>query len=118
MKDKILYWFPRILAILSILFMMLFSFDCFEGDIGIRDQLMCFLMHNLPSLLITLILIFAWKSEFYGGILFAMAAVAGAVYFRGFSGNPGVLIVMAPFLITGMLFIFHHIVSGVGKKQN
>jgi hypothetical protein len=48
MKLKLLYWFPRILAILTGLVMMLFSFDSFGGDNPFGKQLLEFLMHNIP----------------------------------------------------------------------
>jgi hypothetical protein len=115
MKEKILFWAPRILAILAILFMMLFSIDCFGENYTLREQLICFFMHNIPAYILMLALIIAWKWELAGGILFLLAAVAGSIYFRGFNGNPGVLIVLLPFVITGILFILHQVLS---KKQS
>jgi len=116
MKEKILFWTPRILAILAILFMMLFSMDCFGGNYTLREQLLCFVMHNIPAYILILALILAWKKEMAGGILFLLAALAGSIYFRAFSGNPGVLIILLPFVITGILFIVHKVLFE--KKQN
>ena len=116
MKEKILFWTPRILAILAILFMMLFSMDCFGGNYTLREQLVCFFMHNIPAYILILALILAWKKEMAGGILFLLAALAGSIYFRAFSGNPGVLIILLPFVITGILFIVHKVLFE--KKQN
>jgi len=107
MKEKILFWTPRILSILTILFMMIFSIDCFGGNYSISEQLICFVMHNIPAFICILLLIIAWKREMAGGILFLLAAMAGSIYFRGFAGNPGVLIVLSPFVITGIMFILH-----------
>ncbi len=105
MKQKILYWTPRILAILAILFMMMFSLDCFGEYSTLREKLLCFIMHNIPAYIVIAVLIIAWKRELAGGILFLLTALAGSLYFRAFSGNPGVLLIMLPFLITGILFI-------------
>jgi hypothetical protein len=87
--------------------MMMFSMDCFGGNYSLREQLVCFVMHNIPAGIVILVLIVAWKREVAGGILFLLAAVAGSIYFRAFSGNPGVLIILLPFVITGILFIVH-----------
>ena len=106
MLNKVLFWTPRILGILAILFMMMFSMDCFE--MGGTDALICLLMHNIPAFIIILVLIIAWRWELLGGILFVIVSFAGAVYFNGFGKNPGVLPVMAPFLLTGVLFILHY----------
>jgi hypothetical protein len=108
MKAKAIYWIPRIFTIIAILFMMMFSIDVFSGDEPMGRKMLGFLMHNIPVLILTAVLVVAWKWEVIGGILFITAAIAGSLYFRGFSGNPGSLIVMVPFLITGLLFILHH----------
>jgi hypothetical protein len=106
MKNKILYWTPRILAILAILFMMMFSLDCF--DMGGKDALICLVMHNIPAFIIIIVLVIAWKWELVGGILFVVAFFAAGIFFRSFNGNPASLIVIAPFLVTGLLFILHY----------
>ena len=108
MSKKILYWSPRIIGILAILFMMLFSLDCFDGNETFGNQLICLFMHNLPSLGCILLLFIAWKWELVGGILFTLIFIAMAIFFRSFAGNPASLAVISPFLITGILFIVHH----------
>ena len=105
MEHKILYWTPRILAILAILFMLVFSMDCFSPSETLKNQLVCLFMHNIPALLCTITLIIAWRWELIGGILFIIAFLAGAFLFRSFSGNAASLIVISPFLVTGVLFI-------------
>jgi hypothetical protein len=73
-------------------------------------------MHNIPAFILIVVLIVAWKWELAGGILFLLAALAGSIYFRGFAGNWGVLIIMAPFVITGIMFILHQVLFY--SKQN
>jgi hypothetical protein len=106
MKNKILFWTPRILAILAILFMMMFSLDCFE-NVG-KDALVCLFMHNIPAFIIIIVLAIAWKWEWIGGILFVIAFFVGSIYFNAFGKNWGALIIMVPFLLTGILFIVHY----------
>jgi hypothetical protein len=108
MKKGMFYWSPRVLGILAVLFMMLFSLDCFEEGLQLGEQLLCFLMHNIPSLIIIGILMVAWKWERIGGILFLAAALAGMIFFNVFRGNWGALIIMTPFVVTGVLFILYH----------
>ena len=107
MTKKLLYWTPRILAILAILFMMVFSMDCFE--MGGKDALICLVMHNIPAFIIIIVLIVAWKWELIGGILFAVAFIAAGIFFNSFTGNPASLIVISPFLVVGILFITYHL---------
>lgn len=115
MKEKALYYIPRIYTILAILFMGVFSLDVFESNDSIIRKLLGFIVSNIPVLILICILIVAWKREVLGGIMFILAAIAGFIFFRSFSGNPASIIVIAPFFLTGVMFILHHIMF---KKVN
>jgi hypothetical protein len=109
MKEKILYWMPRIFTIFAIIFMLMFSLDTLGEKMPLSDKLLGLFMHNIPVLILAVILIIAWKRELIGGILFIAAFIATAIFFKSFTGNPGSLVVILPFLLTGVLFIIHHI---------
>jgi hypothetical protein len=117
MVSKFLFWFPRALTILAILFMMLFSFDAFGGDESFGKKVIGFLIHNIPVFILTLILFIAWKRELIGGILFILASFAASVFFKVFSGNYVALIIVAPFFLTGVLFIINHYLFGKGSVK-
>lgn len=108
MTKKILYWSPRIIGILAILFMALFSADCFEGNGEITEKFICLTMHNIPTLGFLIVLIIAWKWELIGGILFALISLAAAIMFKSFTGNPASLLIISPFVISSVLFIYHY----------
>jgi hypothetical protein len=116
MTKKLLYWIPRVFTILAIIFMLMFSFDSFGGNESIAKKLLGFLMNNIPVIILIVILIVAWKNELIGGLLFVVAFIAGSIFFRSFTGNPGSLVVIIPFLITGILFILYHFLYG--KRTN
>ena len=116
MISKVLYWIPRVLTILSILFMTMFSFDVFGGDESFGAKMLGFLIHNIPVLILIAILIIAWKWEVAGGALFIVASITGMFFFHSFRGNPASLIVISPFLITGILFIFHQVLYPIRKN--
>ncbi len=105
MKNNILYWTPRILAILAILFMLVFSLDCFDPSETLKNQLICLFMHNIPALICVVALVIAWRWELIGGIIFILIFFTGTIFFKSFTGNAASLIVISPFLITGVLFI-------------
>ena len=48
--NKFIYWTPRILAILFILFLAMFSLDIFEGNYGFLGTIAGLFMHNIPAL--------------------------------------------------------------------
>jgi hypothetical protein len=112
---KILSWFTRIFAILSILFLMMFSLDVFGGNEPLIRQLLGFLKHNIPAFALIIALIIAWKYEFAGGVIFILLFIALGIFWRSFSGNSGSLILIAPYFIVGILFILHRILSAKSK---
>jgi hypothetical protein len=72
---KFLFWTPRILSILFILFLALFSFDVFDSQLGFWQTALALFMHNIPSLILTAVLIISWKREIVGGITFILAGL-------------------------------------------
>jgi|WetSurMetagenome_2_1015567.scaffolds.fasta_scaffold02453_3 hypothetical protein len=118
MVSKILYWTPRILTLLAILFMLMFSLDVFEGNDSSGRKLLGFVVSNIPVMILVVILIIAWNRELIGGVLLITAFIAGSVFFHSFTGNPASLIVICPFLITGILFILHSYLYPLGKKAS
>ncbi len=117
MTNKILYWSPRILGILAVLFMMIFSLDCFGEYNSIGKQLTCFFMHNIPAFICIATIIIAWKWELIGGIIFVAFFIAAGIFFDSFTDNPASLIVIAPFLVTGVLFFVHHWIQSSPRQQ-
>lgn len=109
MVSRLLYWIPRAFTILAIIFMMMFSLDSFGGNEPFKRKILGFLINNIPVFILIIILVIAWKHELIGGVLFILAFIAGGIFFKSFSGNAGSLVVIAPFFVTGVLFILHHI---------
>ena len=78
MRDvsKLLYWPPRVLSILFILFLALFSLDVFTPGAGVWEIVVGLLMHNIPVIILTAVLIVAWRYEWIGGVAFILAGIA------------------------------------------
>jgi len=108
MKERLLYWTPRVLTILAMLFLMVFSLDVFGGNEPLYRQIEGFFIHNIPVWILTGVLIIAWKREMAGGLVFIIASVAGGTFFFMHTHMIGSLIVMAPFIVVGLLFILHY----------
>jgi hypothetical protein len=75
MQHKFIFWTPRILSIILILFLALFSLDIFEMELGFWGTIAGLLIHNIPSFVLTVILIISWKYEIVGGIAFILAGL-------------------------------------------
>ncbi|MEK6938741.1 MAG: hypothetical protein AABX04_06880 [Nanoarchaeota archaeon] len=75
-KGKFIYWTPRILSLFFIAFLTLFSLDVFGNGYTFWQTMLALFMHNLPSLLLSIVLILSWKHEIVGGIAFILAGIA------------------------------------------
>jgi hypothetical protein len=73
---KFVYWTPRILAILFILFLAMMSLDVFSPDLSVWQMLAGLFMHNIVTLVLIGILIISWRYEIVGGIAFILAGLA------------------------------------------
>jgi hypothetical protein len=102
---KIIHWAPRAAAILIIFFVGLFSLDVFEIKASPLELLGGFFMHNLPSLGMLVLLIFAWKRPVVGFMAFGAAATLFALFFvRSLSDLPNLLLFVLPILLVAFLF--------------
>jgi hypothetical protein len=102
---KIIHWTPRIAAILIILFAGLFSLDVFGTGASPLETLGDFLMHNIPSIVMLVLLIFAWKRPVVGFVAFLVVAVAFTILFvRDFYAVSNLLLFVLPLLLIASLF--------------
>ena len=73
--NKWLYWTPRILSILFICFLAMFSLDVFGQGYTISQLIIALFMHNIPVFILLIILWISWKHEIVGGIVFILAGL-------------------------------------------
>ena len=72
---KWLFWTPRILTILFLLFLAIFSLDIFDLCNNFSSCALGLLMHNIPVFILIIILWISWKHELVGAIAFALAGL-------------------------------------------
>jgi hypothetical protein len=70
-----IFWTPRILSIIFILFLALFSLDVFDGNPGFWGIVLGLFMHNIPSILLLIVLLISWRHEIVGGLVFILAGL-------------------------------------------
>ena len=92
---KIIRWSPRVAAIAIIFFVSLFSLDVFSMQAPIFELIAGFLVHNIPSIIMIVLLVFAWQRPAVGFVAFTIAAVSFALFFvRGVESLPNLLLLM------------------------
>jgi Tfp pilus assembly protein PilN len=116
-STKLLYWIPRILVILAILFVSMFALDSFSSERTFWQNAAAFLMHLIPSFVLAGILIIAWKWEKAGGIILTIVGLVFSVliFIMNFNRNHSiwmslwiVLLICIPFVLAGILFIMSY----------
>jgi len=116
-SKPVLYWTPRILCILAILFVSMFALDSFDPELTIDRQIAAFVIHLIPSYILIALLVVAWKWEYVGGIIFTVVGIAFAVmvFMTNYNRNHfslmqsliNTLIVAVPFILVGILFMLN-----------
>ncbi|TFG23897.1 MAG: hypothetical protein EU533_02670 [Promethearchaeota archaeon] len=112
--NKLLYWTPRILAILFICFITLFSLDIFDMNLDFWGTVVGLLIHNIPTFILLFLLIISWRYELVGAILFILFGIVFAILIlinAILSGFSLILLLSSvggiggPILLIGILFL-------------
>ncbi len=108
------YWLPRILCILAILFISMFALDSFSSEESFTEQLGDFIKHLIPSFVLLYLLIFSWKKELIGGIIFMILGLGLSPFIFKMNYNMNesfwmslgiIMVITIPFFIVGVLFL-------------
>lgn len=101
-----LFWTPRVMSLVFALFLLLFSFDVFEGPESIWLKLGGFLVHSIPSLVMFIACLYAWKHEWLGALIFMGWGIFYVISFPGFMLGVYYQIGFLPFSL-GLLYLLN-----------
>jgi uncharacterized ion transporter superfamily protein YfcC len=96
----------------------MFSLDVFEDNYGFWGTIVGLFMHNIPVLLLLVVLLISWKYEIVGGIVFILA---GLLYIIRLMMNPFEWYMLAwAIQIAGVAFFIGilFLVNWYKKKRN
>ena len=80
LSKRILFWAPRALSILFIAFLSLFALDVFGHELGFWQTVLALTMQLIPSFVLIVALILAWRWEWIGAVLYAAAGLLYVVW--------------------------------------
>ena len=100
----ILVWTPRLLLILFALFLIPFSFDIFEEGRSATQIAIAFIVHNIPSMVLGLVVFAAWRREWIGFIACVLVAVAWIAWAWGRFPLPTCFIMSGPLFLIATLY--------------
>jgi hypothetical protein len=101
-----LFWTPRALTALFAIFISLFALDVFGEGYGFWETVLALLMHLIPTGIVVLLLVIAWRWEWAGGILLI---ALGLLYLIGFRGQhwSAYVIISGSLFVVGALFLLN-----------
>lgn len=104
--SRFLFYTPRIAGILMILFVALFAQDVFTAGGNFWEQLLGFAIHAAPSIVLAILMFFAWRKPVIGFIVFGLVAVFFLRYVFGSAdfGASNFLMFVAPMALISSLF--------------
>lgn len=113
---KFICWTPRILSILFIMFLAMFSLDVIEPGRSIGDIIIGLIMYNIPVFILIVLLVIAWKHELVGAATFISAGLlySGLTVFRAIHSEipwylsiSWSLTIAGPAFLVGFLFLLN-----------
>jgi hypothetical protein len=114
---RMLFWAPRALAIAYIAFISMFALDVFSEGHGFWEILLALTMHLIPTFVLIVVLILAWRWEWVGTTFYA---AAGLLYIIWVLQHPlsaaikllWILTIAGPVLLVAALFLANWLKHG------
>jgi len=73
--SRFIYWTPRVLSVIFVIFLFLMSLDVFSMELNFWHTIGALLIHTIPAFILIITLIISWKKEIIGGIAFIIAGL-------------------------------------------
>ncbi len=107
-KTNTLIWLPRLLTIIFILFISIFSLDALSSNEMLSQKLINFSIHLIPSFVLIATLIISWNRPLIGGLVFIILGIVFTLFFNTYKEFINFLIISFPLILTGILFLFSY----------
>jgi hypothetical protein len=99
-----LRWMPRILGLLFAVFISLFALDAFGTGDPLRQQVVGFLIHMVPTALVVGTVVVGWRWPLMGGVLCLGLGLLYVAIAWGSASWAAYAVIVGPIWITGVLF--------------
>jgi len=101
---RALFWAPRLLTVLFILFLGLFALDVFNEGYGPWETMVALFMHLIPHMILAVILIVAWRWEWVGAVFFFGFGLFYIFWAWGRFNLGAYVVISGPLFLVSILF--------------
>ena len=106
---RLIFWAPRTLCLLFAVFLSLFALDVFGAGYGFWQTIVALLIHLVPTYIVIIALVIAWRWEWVGIILFAGLGVFYIAEAWGRFPLVTYLLISGPLFLVAVLFLVNWI---------
>lgn len=107
-KEKIIFYLPRVLIILVMAFLSLFSLDMWSEPNVWWKNLLGFIIHLSPVIILLLILLLTWKRDLIAAWLFGIFGMATVLFFDTYEQLAAFMAISFPIFITSGLYYWSY----------
>ena len=108
-SKRLVYWVPRILAILFAMFVSVFALDVFGEHLPFWRLMLALFIHLIPTFVLLTVLALAWKWDWIGGIGYVALGVFYICRFGGRFPWYTYALIAGPVFLIGALFALNWI---------
>ncbi len=108
-------WTARIMTMAFAALISIFAMDVFGEGYGFWQTILALFMHLIPTFFIILVLVFSWKWELVGGIIFPLLGLAYIILAWGKFALVAYLFISGPLFILGILYTLGWYLKKSGK---
>ena len=102
---SVLYWAPRILSIIFAGFIGLFALDVFNEGHGFWETLLALAMHLIPTALIVIVTVLAWRWEWIGTLGFLGLGIWYLWLDWGRGNWAAYMLILGPLFLIAILYL-------------
>lgn len=101
---SLLFWAPRLLALLFALFISLFALDVFDEGLGLGGTILALSIHLLPTIAVLAVLVLAWRWEWVGAVAYFSLGILYLVVAWGRFHWSAYATITGPLFLIGLMF--------------
>ena len=114
---NLITWAPRVIALMIIVFVLLFAFNGFVPRYLAGEEVVPLVIGILPAVVLFLALVLAWFFRLAGGITWIILGMAMIIFFHTYRDELSFHTLSSPVVAVGVLFVLSHFYEKAGTVK-